>query len=71
MLKLIGKKKKIMLKIFCFNWTYGDYGCAGSSEHLLLAYAWVKVFRINPEFRILRLTFMESQPPNAELRRLL
>ena len=30
---------------------------------------WVKVFRINPEFRILRLTFQESQPQNAELGR--
>ena len=27
---------------------------------------WVKVFRINPEFRILRLAFIESQPQNAE-----
>ena len=30
---------------------------------------WVKVFRIIPEFRILRLT-IESQPQNAELWRL-
>ena len=30
---------------------------------------WVKVFRRNPEFRILRLTFIESQPQNAELGR--
>ena len=30
---------------------------------------WVKVFRSNPEFRILRLTSIESQPQNAELRR--
>ena len=29
--------------------------------------AWVKVFRIIPEFRILRLTFQESLPQNAEL----
>ena len=28
---------------------------------------WVKVFRIIPEFRILRLTPQESQPQNAEL----
>ena len=27
---------------------------------------WVKVFRIIPEFRILRLTFHESQPQNPE-----
>ena len=31
--------------------------------------SWVKVFRIVPEFRILRLTSTESQPQNAELRR--
>ena len=30
----------------------------------------VKVFRINPKCRILRLTLVESQPQNAELRRL-
>ena len=33
-------------------------------------YTWVKVFRINPEFRILRLTF-HSRPQNAEFSRLL
>ena len=33
---------------------------------LLCIYAWVKVFRIIPEFRILRLTSIESQPQNAE-----
>ena len=32
--------------------------------------AGVKVFRIIPEFRILRLTFHRSQPQNAELGRL-
>ena len=33
---------------------------------------WVKVFKISPEFRILRLTFhMESQPQNPEFGRLL
>ena len=30
---------------------------------------WVEVFRIIPEFNILRLTFLESQPQNAELGR--
>ena len=37
-------------------------GCTGSSKPTL---AWVEVFRINPEFRILRLTFLR----NAELGR--
>ena len=37
-----------------------DFTCS------MLQYTWVKVFRINPEFRILRL----SQPQNAELGRL-
>ena len=31
----------------------------------------VESFRINPEFSILRLTSIESQPQNAELGRLL
>ena len=31
---------------------------------------WLKVFRINPEFRILRLTSKESPPQNAKLGRL-
>ena len=35
----------------------------------LVSIPWVKVFRINPEFRILRLTF-QSQSQNAELGRL-
>ena len=36
-----------------------------------LCFSWVKVFRINPEFRILRLTLsIESQPQSAELWRL-
>ena len=30
---------------------------------------WVKVFRIIPEFRILRPTFDRSQPQNAEIGR--
>ena len=34
-------------------------------DHNDLSEAWVKIFRINPEFRILRLTF----PQNDELRR--
>ena len=29
--------------------------------------SWVKVFRVNPEFRILRLTYVLVQPQNAEL----
>ena len=33
------------------------------------AYPCVKVFRIIPEFRILRLTSTESKPQNAEFRR--
>ena len=32
-------------------------------------YKWMKVFRIIPEFRILRLTFHRSQTQNAELGR--
>ena len=43
-------------------------------HNLMNAFALVKVFRINPEFRILRLTFnrlsIESQLKNAELGRL-
>ena len=37
-------------------------------NHILLIAtpAWVKVFRINPEFRILKLTFHRSQPQIAE-----
>ena len=31
--------------------------------------AWVKVFRIIPEFRILRLAVQRKQPQNAEFRR--
>ena len=31
--------------------------CAGSPESLIIDNAWVKVFRVIPEFRILRLTF--------------
>ena len=44
--------------------------CENPSENL--KYSWVKVFRIIPEFRILRLTFHRnlSQPQNAELNRL-
>ena len=30
-------------------------------------YTWVKDFRINPEFRILRLTFYRKSAQNAEL----
>ena len=41
---------------------------------LITVIAWMKVFRIIPEFRILRLTFhtlsIERQPQNAELGRL-
>ena len=33
----------------------------------LTIFSLVKVFRIIPEFRILRLLFIESQPQNAEL----
>ena len=32
--------------------------------------AWVKVFKIISEFRIFRLTLLESQPKNAEFSRL-
>ena len=32
--------------------------------------AWVKIFRINPDFRILRLTFHRKSASNAELGRL-
>ena len=46
-------------------------------RYSLIMFTWVKVFRIIPEFRILRLTFyrlsiysIESQPQNAELGRL-
>ena len=39
-------------------------------DKCLELHAWVKVFRIIPEFRILRLTFHRSQPQNAELGRL-
>ena len=43
----------------------------GDLKEAFVHIAWVKVFRINPEFRILRLTFcVESQPQNAELGRL-
>ena len=31
--------------------------------------AWVKIFRIIPEFRILRVTFLRKSALNAELRR--
>ena len=37
---------------------------------LVAIITWVKVFRINPEFRILRLTFHRKSAQNAELRRL-
>ena len=46
-----------------------DQSCANlGSQMRLNLFSWVKVFRINPEFRILRLTF-QSQPQNAELGR--
>ena len=32
--------------------------------------SWVGVFKTNPEFRILRLTFQRSQPQKTELGRL-
>ena len=38
------------------------------STHLQMGHMG-EVFRINPEFRILRLTSIESQPQNAELGR--
>ena len=34
---------------------------------MYMVYKWGKVFRIIPEFSILRLSFTESQPQNAKL----
>ena len=43
-------------------------GIGGFGYPVSLLFPWMNVFRINPEFRILRLTFhIESQPQNADL----
>ena len=53
------------------KWIAFQLLCALNQCHKLkVIYPWVKVFRIIPELRILRLIFIESQPQNAELEEL-
>ena len=46
--------------LFCIGWGWGGGGGGGEISNSCIVYTWVKVFRIIPEFRILRLTFQRK-----------